>query len=267
MVSPGNVAPLFRLESSGGGQVSLADLTGKIVVLYFYPRDNTPGCTLEAQDFRDHLAEFTSAGAVVFGISRDSIASHCKFRDKYSLSFPLLSDSDGEMMKQYDAWGDKVMYGKKVTGVIRSTVVIDGEGKVARHWPKVNVKGHASAVLEVVRSLVSGDPVPAGTEAAAVTVKKPSVKKSSVKKVSVAPKRLAPKAAVKSAKKVSSKPMKKTPIKPAPKAPAKKAPAKKAPAKKAPAKLAKKAPAKKAPAKKAPAKKAPAKKAPAKKAR
>ncbi len=155
-LAPGSPAPSFQLESSDGGTVSSADLAGKIVVLYFYPRDNTPGCTIEAQEFRDHLAQFRDAGAVVFGISRDSIASHCKFRDKFGLTFPLLTDPDGAMMGRFQAWGDKVMYGKKVTGVIRSTVVIDQQGKVSRHWPKVVVKDHAAKVLEHVQSLAGG---------------------------------------------------------------------------------------------------------------
>lgn len=156
MIAPGTAAPPFQLDSSEGGTVSREDLTGKIVVLYFYPRDNTPGCTVEAQEFRDLLSDFRAAGAEVFGVSRDSIASHCKFRDKFGLTFPLLSDPEGAAMERYQAWGEKVMYGRKVTGVIRSTVVIDQQGKIARHWGKVVVKGHAAKVLEVVQSLAGG---------------------------------------------------------------------------------------------------------------
>jgi thioredoxin-dependent peroxiredoxin len=156
MLASGTPAPSFQLESSEGGQVSLESLDGKTAVLYFYPRDNTPGCTIEAQEFRDLLSEFRAAGAEVFGVSRDSISSHCKFRDKYGLTFPLLSDPEGATMERYQAWGEKVMYGKKVTGVIRSTVVIDPQGKIARHWAKVTVKGHAAKVLEVVQSLGGG---------------------------------------------------------------------------------------------------------------
>lgn len=184
--------------------MSLAELVGKVVVIYFYPRDNTPGCTIEAQDFRDHHAALRAAGAVVLGVSRDSIASHCKFRDKYKLSFPLLSDADGKMMTAYGAWGEKVMYGKKVTGVIRSTVVIDAAGKVMRHWPKVNVKGHAAAVLEAVRGL--------GASPA------PSAAKAPVKKA---------------AKKAAPTPAKKAPLKKAAKKAAAPTPAKKLGAKKA----------------------------------
>ena len=150
----GKKAPAFALESSDGGTVKLADLAGKIVVLYFYPRDNTSGCTIEAQDFRAALPALHKLGAVVLGVSKDSIASHCKFRDKYKLNFPLLSDADGKILEAYGAWGDKVMYGKKSKGIIRSTVLIDKTGKVAQHWPKVRVKGHVDEVVDAVKLLV-----------------------------------------------------------------------------------------------------------------
>src|SRR5579871_2625530 len=153
MLETGKKAPAFSLESSDGGRVALADHAGKIVVLYFYPRDNTPGCTLEAEGFRDALPDFSKLGAVVLGVSKDSIASHCKFRDKYSLTFPLLTDPDTKMMTAYGAWGDKVLYGKKSKGIIRSTVLIDRDGKVARHWPKVSVKGHVDEVIAAVKEL------------------------------------------------------------------------------------------------------------------
>jgi peroxiredoxin Q/BCP len=153
MLEVGKKAPAFALESSDGGTVKLGDLTGGPVVVYFYPRDNTPGCTLEAQDFRAAMPRFKKLGVTVLGISKDSIASHCKFRDKYKLTFPLLSDPDGKMLEAYGAWGDKVMYGKKMKGIIRSTVLIDGTGKVAQHWPKVSVKGHVEAVLEAAKAL------------------------------------------------------------------------------------------------------------------
>src|SRR6476659_1859343 len=153
MLEVGKKAPAFTLESSEGGMVKLSDLAGKIVVLYFYPRDNTPGCTIEAQEFTGAVPSLTKLGATVLGVSKDSIASHCKFRDKYGLAFPLLTDADGKVMEAYGAWGDKVLYGKKMKGIIRSTVLIDKSGKVAHHWPKVSVKGHVDEVVEAVKAL------------------------------------------------------------------------------------------------------------------
>ncbi len=153
MIEVGKKAPAFSLESSDGGSVKLADFAGKTVVLYFYPRDNTPGCTVEAEGFRDAVPALKKLGAVVLGVSKDSIASHCKFRDKYKLTFPLLSDPEGKVLEAYGAWGDKVMYGKKMKGIIRSTVLIDKAGKVAKHWPKVSVKGHVDEVVEAAKAL------------------------------------------------------------------------------------------------------------------
>jgi len=153
MALEGKKAPAFSLPSSDGNTVKLSELAGKIVVLYFYPKDNTPGCTVEAQDFRDAAPKLKKLGAVVLGVSKDSIQSHCKFRDKYELNFPLLTDADGAVMEKYGAWGEKVLYGKKMLGVIRSTVIIDKDGKVARHFPKVSVKGHVDAVVDAVRDL------------------------------------------------------------------------------------------------------------------
>jgi peroxiredoxin Q/BCP len=147
MLDVGKRAPSFKLESSDGGTVSLADFRGKNVVLYFYPRDNTPGCTVEAQDFQKALPKLKKLNAVVLGVSRDSIASHCKFRDKFGLGFPLLSDPDHEVLEAYGAWGEKTLYGKKSLGIIRTTVVIDEQGKVKQVFPKVKVKGHIDAVL------------------------------------------------------------------------------------------------------------------------
>ena len=153
MLEVGKQAPAFTMESSEGGKVKLSELAGKVVVLYFYPRDNTPGCTVEAENFRDAVPALKKLGAVVLGVSKDSIASHCKFRDKYKLSFPLLSDADGKIMEAYDAWGDKVLYGKKSKGIIRSTVLIGKDGKVVKHWPKVSVKGHVEDVVASVKAL------------------------------------------------------------------------------------------------------------------
>ena len=153
MLAVGKKAPAFTLASSDGGKVKLSDFAGKIVVLYFYPRDNTPGCTIEAEGFRDAVPALKKLGAVVLGVSKDSIESHCKFRDKYKLNFPLLTDADGKVLEAYGAWGEKVLYGKKSMGIIRSTVLIGKDGKVVKHWPKVSVKGHVEDVVEAVKEL------------------------------------------------------------------------------------------------------------------
>jgi peroxiredoxin Q/BCP len=150
-IQVGRKAPPFKLPASTGGEVSLSDHAGQVVVLYFYPKDNTPGCTLEAQDFQAALPKFKRLGAAVLGVSKDSIASHCKFADKFKLAFPLLSDAGAEVIDAYGAWGEKNMYGKKIEGILRTTVVIDAGGKVARVFPRVKVKGHVDAVLEAVR--------------------------------------------------------------------------------------------------------------------
>jgi peroxiredoxin Q/BCP len=147
MLKEGQKAPAFKLESADGKTVALGDFAGKNVVLYFYPRDSTPGCTREAEAFRDAAAALKKKNAVVLGVSKDSIASHCKFRDKYDLNFPLLSDPDGEVLEKYGAWGEKVMYGKKMMGIIRSTFVIGPDGKIKKIFPKVKVDGHAEEVL------------------------------------------------------------------------------------------------------------------------
>jgi len=153
MIEVGKKPPAFTLESSDGGKVKLSDYAGQNVVVYFYPRDNTPGCTVEANEFNAALPALKKLGAVVLGVSKDSIASHCKFRDKFGLSFPLLSDPEGAVLESYGAWGDKVMYGKKMKGIIRSTVLIGKDGKVKQHWPKVSVKGHVAAVIDAIKAL------------------------------------------------------------------------------------------------------------------
>ena len=150
MITEGRKAPAFNLPSSTGDKLALKDLAGKYVIIYFYPRDNTPGCTTEANDFNEALRKIKARDAVVIGVSKDSIASHCKFADKYKLKFPLLSDPDGKMLEKYDAWGEKNMYGKKSMGIIRSTVLIGPDGKVIKHFPKVKVKGHVEAVIEAL---------------------------------------------------------------------------------------------------------------------
>jgi len=153
MIKEGHKAPNFTLPSSAGKDVSLADLKGKPVVLYFYPKDDTPGCTREACAFRDAQAKIRKTGAVVLGVSPDSVASHEKFRTKYGLNFPLLADTDKSVAKKYGAFGEKVMYGKKVVGMIRSTFVIDDEGVVRRVFPRVRVDGHDEQVLEALSQL------------------------------------------------------------------------------------------------------------------
>jgi thioredoxin-dependent peroxiredoxin len=147
MLQVGKRAPAFSLDNAEGERISLKDFAGKTVVLYFYPRDNTPGCTLEAQDFQKALPEFKKRKAVVLGVSPDTSASHCKFRDKFELSYELLSDPDHAVLEKYGAWGEKTLYGKKSLGVIRSTVIIDKAGNVQKVFPKVKVNGHVEAVL------------------------------------------------------------------------------------------------------------------------
>ena len=153
MIEEGKQAPDFVLASSEGGEVSLKGLRGKTVVVYFYPKDDTPGCTRQACAFRDSQAALKKKGVVVLGVSGDSIASHEKFKTKYKLNFPLLSDPDKAVAKKYGAWGEKVLYGRKSVGMIRSTFVIDGKGIVRKVFPKVRVDGHAAKVLEAVRAL------------------------------------------------------------------------------------------------------------------
>ena len=147
MLQVGKRAPAFSLDNAEGERISLKDFAGKTVVLYFYPRDNTPGCTVEAQDFQKALPEFKKRKAVVLGVSPDSSASHCKFRDKFELAFELLSDPDHAVLEKYGAWGEKTLYGKKSLGVLRSTVIIDKAGNVQKVFPKVKVNGHVEAVL------------------------------------------------------------------------------------------------------------------------
>jgi peroxiredoxin Q/BCP len=153
MLNPGDKAPAFELARDGGATVSSKDLKGKAYVLYFYPKDNTPGCTQESCDFRDSFARITAKGVEVFGVSRDSVKSHDNFKAKYELPFPLLSDPDKVLHAAYGAWGTKKMYGKEVEGTIRSTFLIDKAGKVAKAWPKVSVKGHVDEVLAAIEAL------------------------------------------------------------------------------------------------------------------
>lgn len=146
-------APDFTLPSTDGSDVTLSALKGKPVVLFFYPRDNTPGCTKESVGFSENRAAFEAAGAVVFGISKDSMASHNKFVAKKELTVPLLSDEQGSACEDYGVWKEKSMYGKKFLGIERSTFLIAADGTIARIWPKVKVPGHVEEVLEAVRAL------------------------------------------------------------------------------------------------------------------
>jgi peroxiredoxin Q/BCP len=150
MLKVGDKAPDFSLPSSEGKEVSLKDLRGKKVVLYFYPKDDTSGCTKEACSFSENLGRVKKKGAVIYGVSADSIGSHEKFIDKYSLSFPLLSDERREMIKAYGVWQQKSLYGKKYMGIVRTTFIIDERGKIAHIFEKVKVEGHTEEVLSAL---------------------------------------------------------------------------------------------------------------------
>lgn len=152
-LTPGDDAPQFSLPADGGGEVRLTELRGKIVVLFFYPQDNTQTCTVEAIDFSKFNDAFREAGAVVIGISPDSLKKHANFRKKHGLTTPLAADESREAIKAYGVWGEKTMFGRKYMGVIRSTFLIDRDGKIARIWRKVRVPGHAEEVLEAAKAL------------------------------------------------------------------------------------------------------------------
>ncbi len=153
MIEEGKAPPMFTLKDTDGNKVALKDLKGQYVVVYFYPKDDTPGCTKQACGFRDLWGEIEAAGATVLGVSPDDGASHRKFVDKYDLPFTLLSDPDRKVMEKYGAWGEKNMYGKKTMGVIRSTVLIGPDGKVVKHWKRVaKAADHPAKVLEVLQA-------------------------------------------------------------------------------------------------------------------
>lgn len=152
-VEAGSKAPSFTLTADDGSKVKLADLKGSIVVLYFYPKDDTPGCTKEACAFRDRQSELVKHGVKVLGVSPDDKDSHIKFKDKYQLNFPLLVDKDHQLAEKYGAWREKNMYGKVSMGIQRSTFLIDADGKVAKVWKRVQVDGHDEKVLEEVAKL------------------------------------------------------------------------------------------------------------------
>jgi peroxiredoxin Q/BCP len=147
MLKAGDKAPAFSLPSDSGDTIALKDLKGKPVVLYFYPKDDTTGCTVQACEFRDSWKEVKRSGAVVLGVSPDGVASHQKFKKKFSLPFPLLADEGHAVAEAYGAWGEKSMYGRKYQGILRTTFLIGGDGRIARVFEKVKPKGHAAEVL------------------------------------------------------------------------------------------------------------------------
>ncbi len=152
-VNPGDRAPDFTLPTDGGGSVTLSKLRGKPTVLYFYPKDDTSGCTAEACGFRDSFPDYGRTGAVVIGVSRDSVASHDKFKKKHQLPFILASDEQGEVTERYGVWVEKSMYGRKYMGIDRSTFLVDKAGVVRNVWRKVKVGGHVAEVLKAVQAL------------------------------------------------------------------------------------------------------------------
>ena len=147
----GAPAPAFALKTAGGETVRLSDVRGKKVVLYFYPKDDTPGCTREACSFQQNLSRVTKSGAVVLGVSCDNVTSHQRFAEKFKLTFPLLSDPDAAVSKAYGVYKQKSMYGRTFWGIERTTFIIDGQGRIARIFPRVSVDGHTEAVLEAIR--------------------------------------------------------------------------------------------------------------------
>ncbi len=153
MLTEGDLAPDFTLPTDSGEELTLSSLRGRPVVLYFYPKDDTSGCTTEACEFRDLVPRFDSSKAVILGVSPDSVASHKKFKDKYELTFPLVADTEKVACQAYGVWKEKSMYGKKYMGVERTTFLIDAEGKIARVYAKVKPAGHAADVMEAVAAL------------------------------------------------------------------------------------------------------------------
>jgi len=212
LIDVGSRAPAFELPDQNGDVQRLADHQGRPVVLYFYPKDDTTGCTAEACAFRDSLPHFQSANAVVFGVSPDSVASHRAFIDKYKLTFPLLSDEPAqgdspEVCNAYGVWQEKSMYGRTYMGVVRTTYLIDPQGLVARRWDKVSVEGHAQDVLTSLQALAQGQPLPPQDSPAA---KKPAAKKAATKTASK-PVPASKPPAKKAAKKATAKPASKKP--------------------------------------------------------
>lgn len=151
----GAKAPDFELMTDSGEQFRLSAQRGRLLVLFFYPADDTEGCTIENIDFTQRMAAFADLGVTVLGISPDSVEKHCRFRDKHSLKAPLAADEDGKVIKAYGAWGPKKLFGRAYDGVLRSTFLIDAEGRVAKVWAVTRIKGHAEAVLQAARTLVA----------------------------------------------------------------------------------------------------------------
>ena len=152
-LAPGKKAPSFCLPQDGGGELSLSDFAGQNLVLYFYPKADTPGCTREAQAFSKLRAAFQRAGTAILGVSADPVKAQDKFKAKYGLSIPLASDETHKMLTEYGVWGEKSMYGRTYMGIVRVTYLIDKNGKIAKVWPKVSVDGHAEEVLEAAKAL------------------------------------------------------------------------------------------------------------------
>jgi peroxiredoxin Q/BCP len=151
MVEKGDVAPRFTLDSDEGERVSLSDFEGRRVVLYFYPKDNTPGCTTQACDLRDEVPSFEAVDAVILGVSPDSVASHRKFKAKYGLNFTLLADTEHEVAEAYGVWQQKSMFGRKYHGIVRSTFLIGTDGRIEEVWRRVSPRGHAELLTERLR--------------------------------------------------------------------------------------------------------------------
>jgi peroxiredoxin Q/BCP len=205
MLTLGAKAPAFTLPDQDGKQVSLQDLRGRWVVLYFYPKDDTPGCTVEACEFTAALPAFRGLDAVVYGCSADGASAHQKFIAKHKLGIGLLTDADKKVMKAYGAYGKKLMYGKEVEGVIRSTVLIAPDGVIAHHWPKVKAEGHAEAVRDALAALQGGAAKAPAAAAKKPAAKKPAVAKKVAAKPATAKKQPAAKAAAKPAAKAAAK--------------------------------------------------------------
>lgn len=208
----GDAAPDFTMPTDDGSEIMLSALRGKKVVLYFYPKDDTPGCTVEACSFRDNLPDFKGVNAEIIGVSRDDTASHQRFRDKFGLNFTLASDTTGKVTEDYGVWTEKSMYGKTFMGIQRATFLIDENGKIAHIWPKVSVDGHSAEVMAAIKGeLPLAAPAKTAKPAAKPKAKAAAAKKTSAVKKPAAKKKAAPKkAAKKTVKKVVKKAKKAT---------------------------------------------------------